>query len=473
MTRLLLLLGALAAGALVVVHPLLAAVPVLPALVHVLVRRPKLLIYLACVTLVLANSLQAIFRVPALDYLDEAVIAGTVAWLVLRRACRGLPPRTYAGFWWFAAFAVFGLVSALANDVPWDIAAQGGFLALKAVLFAFAVAQVDWTWDDLPRIIRGGAVMLVFVVVCCVANLLLLERWATVLQNWNYIEYRYGLPPLIGPFVHPLMLGNFMAVGAVATVAYRGTVGRGRFSLALMWLCIGCSLMSLRRTAGVGLALGTALVRLRTSRAATVLIGAIACPIVLVLAWNQLGGIAAVTINDYVTEHDRAARSVLTLGAFSVAGEHFPLGAGFSRYGSFLAGKYYSPEYLARGFQAIYGLGTEAGRGDFLTDTQWPAVIGEAGYLGGACFAMGLYRFWRQFGEIRELSHPLAPWLGETGRGWILVLVIASVGVPVFAGSPLLPTLFPLVAVASVLMRQKNAVHEPNGVVARRLAASR
>ena len=40
----------------------------------------------------------------------------------------------------------------------------------------------------------------------------------------------------------------------------------------------------------------------------------------------------------------------------TVAAEHFPLGAGFARFGSYEAGVHYSPEYVKLGYTRVYGL---------------------------------------------------------------------------------------------------------------------
>lgn len=78
------------------------------------------------------------------------------------------------------------------------------------------------------------------------------------------------------------------------------------------------------------------------------------------------------------------ARSELLRGGFELAIDHIPLGTGFATFGSAVSGDYYSPLYSQLGLSQVYGL-TPNDHG-FLSDTFWPTVAGQSGFLG-----MGLY----------------------------------------------------------------------------------
>ena len=101
------------------------------------------------------------------------------------------------------------------------------------------------------------------------------------------------------------------------------------------------------------------------------------------------------TYQDYVSNPTPEARTVLTIGSFHVASDYFPGGAGFGRYGSAVAATNYSPEYVARGFTTVWGLGRTEEDGRFVTDTEWPAIIGETGFIGALAFAFGLVGVYR------------------------------------------------------------------------------
>ena len=122
----------------------------------------------------------------------------------------------------------------------------------------------------------------------------------------------------------------------------------------------------------------------------------LACvPVAAVVLAAPLGQVVTTTYNDYLGNGNPEARTVLTRDSFAVAAAHFPGGAGFGRFGSAVAATNYSPEYVARGYPDIWGLGRTAEDGRFLTDTEWPAIIGETGFFGALAFALGLAGIYR------------------------------------------------------------------------------
>jgi hypothetical protein len=60
--------------------------------------------------------------------------------------------------------------------------------------------------------------------------------------------------------------------------------------------------------------------------------------------------------------------------------DYFPLGAGFSKFGSWYAAVNYSEYYYMYGCSEVYGL--QPGNTFFATDTFWPMIWGECGFLG-------------------------------------------------------------------------------------------
>lgn len=100
-----------------------------------------------------------------------------------------------------------------------------------------------------------------------------------------------------------------------------------------------------------------------------------------------LGGVVYMTrdsLDMYYGSLQGSARGNMTLGGFEVANNYFPIGAGFGTYGTAAAADYYSPLYVEFGFKRIYGLGYI--NTNYATDTFWPALFGEFGYLGTAVF---------------------------------------------------------------------------------------
>ena len=94
-----------------------------------------------------------------------------------------------------------------------------------------------------------------------------------------------------------------------------------------------------------------------------------------------VGGIIAYPqIRFYLIDNETQARARLFKYGFETARAYFPLGSGFSTYGSFQAKQVSSPLYTRYGFNRFYGLGLV--KSTYLTDDFWPAVVAEFGFFG-------------------------------------------------------------------------------------------
>ena len=77
---------------------------------------------------------------------------------------------------------------------------------------------------------------------------------------------------------------------------------------------------------------------------------------------------------------DVTARFALLNGSINILKDYFPLGVGFSKFGSYYASVNYSEYYYKYNLYWVYGL--KPNDVFFGTDTFWPAIMGETGILG-------------------------------------------------------------------------------------------
>ena len=148
---------------------------------------------------------------------------------------------------------------------------------------------------------------------------------------------------------------------------------------------------------------------------------------------------------------------MLTVDSFGVATEYFPGGAGFGRFGSAVAATTYSPEYVARGYPEIWGLGTTPEEGRFLTDTEWPAIIGESGFFGALAFALALGAIYRAGRRLWSSStSPVVRWTGLLLMGWLVACVVQSIATVSFTGPPVFGLFFGLVGIVAALSSAGN-----------------
>lgn len=426
---------------------------------------PKIAAAVAFLVLLASRELSIVTGIAALGYLDEITVASVVILFTTVRVVRSGSVRGLPGGRWFLVWIMFGIASSIAAQVPASLATESGYLSVKGVLFAFGLAQIDWTPEDIPKAAKFGAWLAILAFACACLEIVSPSRWAAVFSVTGRLDVRAFMPSLIGPFAHPGEFGLIASCVVIAALAWRSVHHRGLTASGLVSGGMLAALLSFRRKSIVGLLLASLLQRLKTSPRRTVLVLALTAPIAIFLAWSTLTGVLHYTDAEYLTNPDGAARIVLTRGAFSVAWHHFPFGAGFGRYGSYLAGVDYSPEYVSRGFPSVWGLGPTPVDGNALTDTQWPAAIGETGFFGALALLLALVGVYRRAGLLfrAPASARAVKWLGLVCMGWSIQFAIESTASAVYNSPPLYPLLFAVVGISAALPSRSGseAVPEP------------
>ena len=96
-------------------------------------------------------------------------------------------------------------------------------------------------------------------------------------------------------------------------------------------------------------------------------------------------------INVYYFDSGDSPRNLLTSTSFKVANEYFPIGAGFGTFGSYISGAVYSPLYDIYNMSSTWGL--TKNNPFFISDTFWPMIIGQFGYMGLFLFTLIIIQF--------------------------------------------------------------------------------
>ena len=452
--------GTACAGVLVAVSPLIGLGLVLGVLALVLAVRldPKTLAVAGLLICLMTKSLEIGTGLTAATFSDEIATAYLTIVLIGRRLWLRQPLRRPPGIWLFGVFTVFGVLSSVVSAVPLSIAAAGGILVVKGVLLYFALAQIDWTTADIPWLARISAWVLGIALACAAVNLVLPVQWTAVLANTGHPQYRSFLPSLIGPFTHPLLFGNFMALAGIACAApllywaQSRTGAKGARPL-LAGAFLG-AVLSFRRTAIVGMLAALGFLALRRRSASLLLTAVLVVPIAALLLYPVIREVYLATYTNFIVEGMDNARTRMTVDSVTLALQHFPFGVGFGRFGSAIARDNYSIEYLRLGYDNVYGLGSPNNpnnHGRFLTDTQWPAIVGETGLVGALFFIGGLWQMFNTFRKAASAAPLPLRLLGVTGMGWMVHILLESVAYPVFVTTPTSPMLFGLAAIAYVI----------------------
>jgi hypothetical protein len=437
----------------------LGPVPVLLALMAALAIgtafvAPKLTVGLAMILMLLGRTFEA--HISVAGYLDEALVLLLGVVLPLRRVIGGQKLRSITGQMGFLLFGAVGLLSAAVAAVPIGIAFQGAILILKGVILGWAIAQVDWNRRDLAHIARWGAAATSVLLAGAAVNLAVPSIWNSVVIPGASWGFRYGLQPITSFFVHPGYFGTSLALAGIAVLAYQLCFKATPFSRALLIGTVIGAVLTFRRKVLIGMIAGGGLLWLRVHPAKVIATAVVAIPIVLILTAEAITETLRFTYAEYLVNPDAVARIRLIFDAPAVALAHFPFGAGFGRFGSAIARQNYSPEYYDLGYPQVWGLGPTAENGKFLTDTFWPAIVGEAGFLGFIFYAGGIVAIGVMFLRMtrREAQDPWVKWLSLVGLGWTVELVIESMAGPIFMAVPTFALFFFVVGVAAAFREE-------------------
>ena len=138
-------------------------------------------------------------------------------------------------------------------------------------------------------------------------------------------------------------------------------------------------------------------------------LGAAVCVVLILILHRQktmsrkvkilAGAVAAVAIaaglyqiiDYYILMGVESARAVLTIAAPFLAADHFPFGTGWGTYGSAFSADPYSPVYGMYWMAGVWGLSPDYP--EFVSDTFWPMIMGQCGFIGFAAFIGALVLF--------------------------------------------------------------------------------
>jgi len=173
----------------------------------------------------------------------------------------------------------------------------------------------------------------------------------------------------------------------------------------------------------------------------------------IAIAWNN--------IRYYFVElAGESARSVMTSTSLRIMKDYFPIGTGFGTYGSAEAEKYYSPVYIKYGFNNHLQLrdvkdaenimrivmevqpdGTQEeidqlieflmNYPTFLTDTFWPIIFGQTGFLGTIAYVAALIAVLVRCLKVKKQS--VYAYVGVLFA--MVYLIISSMAEPAFHNS--------------------------------------
>ena len=196
----------------------------------------------------------------------------------------------------------------------------------------------------------------------------------------NYGDARFGMKSIALVYYHPALLSQILVLFLSILSIDKNNEKRTKLKKIL---CIIMLLLTLR-TRSIAFAIVFLIIDNYSILNKTILrkiITIFAAIVVIILLSSD-------SMSTYYGSMESTARGRMTVNSVRIARENFPLGYGYASYGTSAAAKYYSPIYRRLNYDNIYGLGYI--NTHYATDTFWPALIGEFGFIGLVVFSLYL-----------------------------------------------------------------------------------
>lgn len=150
-------------------------------------------------------------------------------------------------------------------------------------------------------------------------------------------------------------------------------------------------------------------------------------PIILILAWDQI------EYYFFSSLQSDSARYQLMEKAVFAACDHAPLGTGFGTFASHFSGVFYSPLYYIYRISNVNGL--RKGASYFISDSFWPMILGQTGWLGLILISCALLCLFLCIQDMRKRN----PACNAAGLCILAYLMISSIAESAFVNMLAVP----------------------------------
>lgn len=342
---------------------------------------------------------------------------------------------------YIVAFWILGLVSSLIYHYqPFGrVALVDMFLCIKFWL-AIYVGKVVFEHLSLKDY-ADKIYLCIRVTVWIFAILILADYLVWILNSGNsffYGEIRVGIKSVKLFYSHSSVFAASCAFMMAVIAAIGDYVKGSRKYLLVLGIMMGLTL----RSKALGAAIIVALLYIcvyfwKKKLNLKILIGCI--PILLIIGAYQI------YFYFFSSLQDESARYQLMIKSIEIAADHFPLGAGFGTFASYISSEWYSPIYEMYGLSHVWGL--EQGKAYFVSDNFWPMILGQTGWLGLICFGLAVILLFLRIQKLYEVRKGLY----LSGLIILAYLLIASVAESAFAH----PVAIPFAVWLGILMKEE------------------
>lgn len=396
----------------------------------------KLLIFVVVTILLFQDSFSEIIKLSVINYIDELFIVFYFLYALFKS--KGRIPKVALNILIGTILLFFlGVVFCLINS-SYNMFSliMGGFLIIKFFVLLSAIIIKPLEDSTRENIVKSIKILGVISIITGVINLIFPYIWADLI-NYTYVYKRMGLTSVMGLFVHAGQYGWFMVfVSIIYLSEYKSGINNRGNKLFIIYSI--AAILSLKVKVIISIFIiffaYTYIVDNKKINIKQVVLLIFVGLIIMIC----FGDLISYTYKQYFTvnEGGTSARYALLNGSLEIMKDYFPFGVGFSKFASFYAAQNYSEYYFIYGLSKVYGL--QYGNVFFGTDTFWPIIFGETGFIGTVIYiSMLVYLIKNMKISIRKSRYIEKQYLYAVLGAFVFIqALIESTGEPIFNSSP-------------------------------------
>lgn len=341
----------------------------------------KIIIFIFLFFVLFEDTISSFINTTLTNYIDEIIILLTFLSSILHSLQKkSINGTTLKLIFLTFIFSIIGIASCMINSkFIFSNVIYSNFLTVKFWLMLIAVSNFEYDDKFSKTMFEIISFYALVNVVIGIINITMPDIYFKIFPQ-SEKSLRYGFTAICGLFNHPGKYGWFMLTAAIINyVKYMNEKKKTALYKMLIFALFAALSFRTKVIASCVLLIcyEAFLKNMKKIKISKILLG-IAGVIIFVSIFSEL---IQNTYNLYFTNNImESARQSLMNNGIKIMNDYFPLGVGFGQYGSWYARIYYSPYYRMYKMSTVYGLYPE--NPIYATDTFWPMIFGETGYLG-------------------------------------------------------------------------------------------
>ena len=314
-----------------------------------------------------------------LNSLDELIILLLFLNMSLRKILSKQRIRFYGLGILIFCLIVLGLSGDLLHKVNMKSSILGCFIFIKGLLIFITYSNSNFKKYFMARFVGFFIKLSIFILFIGLVEIFMPVRFAQFFFSHN-VDYRFGVPSVQSFFVHPGVFGWFCSFVALLFYAKYHIHSKQIDAWGCLFFLLGAVFsMRLKPIVGFILAISAGLFIIRGKIPAKRRIPFFwMLPFILMVV--PIASLASHQFKSYLLSNNPMSitRDAFYILSFNLANNHFPFGLGFGQFGGVIASEFES--------QIYFKYFSSAQRKMFMTDTFWPVLLGEIGWVGVLLF---------------------------------------------------------------------------------------